>query len=203
MKSATRLLATVGLASMISVGLVSTAQAEDGPTTDELLQQCDGADYCEFTPTSKEQFLTPAEQVSPMSPNCNNSIVDLAANWTQTKGTSDSLGGSVTATVGVFDLFEASLEVNYNHTWTNTDTKGGILTIHIAPGELGYVTRTTPMTRVTGTYELHFGDRYEGHYYWYTAPITVEGPDPARVADEIVQGHTRPMTPEERARFCT
>jgi hypothetical protein len=193
MKSATRLLATVALTSLVSIGLVSTAHADDAPTTEELLEKCDGADFCEFTPTSNEPFLTDSERVSPMSPNCNTSIVDLQANWSQTKGSSDSVGGSVTASSGVMGLFEASIEVNYNHTWTNTDTKGGMLTIHIAPGELGYVTRSTPMSRVKGTYELHF---------WFTPEVTVEGPDPARIADEVVQGHTRTMTDSERDLYC-
>lgn len=203
-KSAMRLLAIVGIASLFSVVFTTGAYAEDvPPTTEQLLEKCDGADYCEFTPTSNEPFLSPAEQVSPMSPNCNNSIVDLQADWSQTKGSSDSVGGSVTASSGVMGLFEASIEIRYDHAWTNTDSKGGRLTIHIAPGELGFVTRATPMSRVTGTYELHFGDRLAGHYFWFTPPVTVEGPDPARVADEVVQGRTRAMTPEENALYCS
>lgn len=201
-KPALRLLTTVALSSVFSIGLVSTAHADEAPSTDELLSKCDGADFCEFTPTSSEPFLTDSERVSPMSPNCNTSVVDLAANWSKTTGSSDSVGGSVTASSGVMGLFEASIEVNYNHTWTNTDTKGGLLTIHIAPGELGYVTRATPMTRVKGTYELHFADKLDGHYYWFTPEVTVEGPDPDRIADEVVQGHTRTMTAEEHDLYC-
>ncbi|MBC7633391.1 hypothetical protein [Aeromicrobium sp.] len=203
MKSVVRPVAVLGIASIFATMSASGAHAEDAPSTEELLQKCDGADYCEFTPTSNEPFLSKSEQVSPMSPNCNQSIVDLQADWSQTKGSSDSVGGSVTASSGVMGLFEASIEINYNHTWTTTDTKGGRLTVHIGPNELGYVTRATPMSRVTGTYELHFGDRLDGHYYWFTPPVTVEGPDPARVADEVVQGHTRPMSPEETALYCS
>ncbi|WP_256041454.1 hypothetical protein [Cryobacterium sp. SO1] len=178
------------------------AMAEDTPTTEELLAQCESADFCEFTPTSNELYVTEAEQVSPLSPNCDPDVVDFQANWSQTKGTTDSVGGSVTASAKVMEVFEVSVEANYSHAWTSTSTTGGFLTLHVPEGNIGYITKATAMNRVTGTYELHFSDRYYGHYYWYTAPVTIEGPDTTRPSSEVIQGHNKVMSADERAQFC-
>ena len=187
---------------LLTVIPVSAAQAADTPTTEELLALCATADYREFTPTSNEPFVNDPEQVSPVAPNCDLYIVDLWSNWSQTKGSSDSVGGSVTGSASAFDLFMTAFEIDYSHEWTSTKTFGSALTLHVPPGNIGYVTRAAAMNRVTGYYELHFANRSYGHYYWYTAPMTLEGLDITRPSSEVVQPHNRPMTDSERTQFC-
>jgi len=196
-------LGTAGIGALLLALLpAASASAEETPTTEQLLAECETADYCEFTPTSNELYVTEPEQVSPLSPNCDPSVVDFQANWSQTKGSTDSIGGSVTAKTGVMGLFEASFEANYSHAWTATSTTGGFLTLHVPEGNIGYITKATAMNRVTGTYEIHFGDRFYGHYYWYTAPVTIDGPDTTRPSSEVIQGHNQLMSDTERAQFC-
>lgn len=204
MKTARITLVAAAIGSLLlSVIPMSAAQAADTPTTEELLALCATADYCKFTPTSNEPFVSDPEQVSPVAPNCDPYIVDLWSNWSQTKGSSDSVGGSVTASASAFGVFTTAFEINYSHEWTSSNTTGNSLTLHVPQGNIGYVTRAAAMNRVTGTYELHFGDRFHGHYYWYTAPVTIEGPDTTRPSSEVVQPHNRPMTDSERAQFCS
>ncbi|MYQ76040.1 hypothetical protein GTW64_02920 [Streptomyces sp. SID4923] len=50
-------------------------------------------------------------------------------------------------------------------------------TVNVRPGEVGRVIREAQMQRVRGTYELHFPDRFYGHYYWYV-PFEATGPLP-------------------------
>ncbi|MGW1863658.1 hypothetical protein [Streptomyces collinus] len=49
-----------------------------------------------------------------------------------------------------------------------------------------------------GTYELIFGKRFHGHYYWYV-PFEATGP-----ADRpsTKSQRSRPMTPQERKTYC-
>ncbi|MGX9899498.1 hypothetical protein ACW0JT_05660 [Arthrobacter sp. SA17] len=202
-----RLFKAAGMASAAALLLTllpaTAAMAADGPTTEELLALCEEADHCEFVPVSSERYTTEQKPVSPLSPNCGPGIVDLQSNWTETTGSSDTVGGSITAKSGVlFGLFEASVEANYNHQWTRSDTKGGFVTVHVAPFSIGYVTKSTAMERVTGYYKMNFGERKWGHYYWNTANVTIEGPDKNGIASELVQGHTPAMTSEERALHC-
>ncbi|WP_247041476.1 hypothetical protein [Arthrobacter rhizosphaerae] len=181
----------------------TAAMAAEGPTTEELLAACEGADHCEFVPVSSERYTTDVKLVSPMSPNCGPGVVDLQSNWTETTGSSDTVGGSITAKSGVlFGLFEASIEANYNHQWSRSDSKGGFVMVHVPALSIGYVTKSTAMERVKGYYKMNFSERRWDHYYWTTSTVTVEGPDKNGIGNEIVQGHTRPMTNEELALHC-
>ena len=181
----------------------TAAMAAEGPTTEELLAACEGADHCEFVPDSSERYTTDLKLVSPMSPNCGPGVVDLQSNWSETTGSSDTVGGAITVKSGVlFGLFEASVEANYNHQWSRSDSRGGFVTVHVPALSIGYVTKSTAMERVKGHYKMNFGERRWDHYYWTTSTVTVEGPDKNGIGNEIVQGHTRPMTNEERALYC-
>jgi hypothetical protein len=178
------------------------AMAADGPSTQELLAACEGADHCEFVPVSSEKYTASQKLVSPMSPNCGPGVVDLQSNWTETTGSSDTVGGSITAKSGVFGLFEASVEANYNHQWNRSNSTGGFVMVHVPAQSIGYVTKSTAMERVNGYYKMNFGERRWDHYSWTTSGVSVDGPDKNGIGNEIVQGHTRPMTSGERTQYC-
>lgn len=69
----------------------------------------------------------------------------------------------------------------------------------VRPGEVGWVTREPRTRSVKGTYELHFPDRFYGHYIWYV-PFEATGPKPD--APSTKTQHTRPMTDQEKAQHC-
>lgn len=187
---------------LLTVFPVSAAQAADTPTTEELLALCATADYCKFTPTSNEPFVSDQEVVSTPVANCDRRPVDAWINWSQTKTNSDSVGGSITGSADILEIYKVAIEVNYNHTWTTSQTSGSAVTVHIPQGNIGYVTKATAMSRVTGTWELHFANRFYGHYYWYTAPVTIEGPDTTQPNSGIVLPHNGPMTDSQRTLYC-
>ena len=203
MKTVRITLVAVAIGSLLlSVMPMSAAQAADTPTTEELLAQCAMADYCQFTPTNNEQFLSDPEMAAPRVPNCYPGVVDSWTSWSNTKSTSDSVGGSVTGSVDIFEVYKAAFAVTYNHEWTSSQTTGSALTLHVPQGNIGYVTTATVMSRVTGTWELHFANRFYGHYYWYTAPVSVEGPDSALQNSGVILPYNRPMTDSERITNC-
>ncbi|MET7935156.1 hypothetical protein [Streptomyces sp. NPDC005322] len=61
------------------------------------------------------------------------------------------------------------------------------------------MTREPRTQSVKGTYELHFPDRFYGHYIWYV-PFEATGPTPD--APSTKTQHTRAMTDREKARHC-
>jgi uncharacterized membrane protein len=67
--------------------------------------------------------------------------------------------------------------------------------VDVRPGEKGWVERAPKMQKVTGQYEMHFGDPYYGHYIWYL-DFTADGPMPGSTGD-IVQ-KTAAMTDQEK-----
>jgi hypothetical protein len=177
------------------------ASAEDGPTARELLDKCDnGTDVCLFHPDAAPTVsMGEAHQVGDSAFNCTGDIQRSTVGWSDTTGESNSLGVSLSAEYGFAEVFKMTIETSYQHTWESSHTESEQTNIDVRPGEVGWVTREAQMQRVTGTYELHFGDPFYGHYYWYV-PFDATGPLPD--APSTKTQHTRAMTDDERAQHC-
>ncbi len=193
-------LATVGGA-VLAPTAAQAAPAEDKPTIRELLMKCDnGSDVCVFHPDGPPQVsMGPAHQVGAAAYNCTQDMQRSAVGWSDTTGESNSVGISMSAEYGFTEVFKVTIEASYEHTWSSSHTESGTTYIDVRPGEVGWVTREAQLQTVSGTYELHFPDRYYGHYYWY-APFTATGPMPD--APSTKTQHTRPMTDREHADHC-
>lgn len=151
------------------------ASADSVPSTADLLAACSWADYCQFHPQSYWTYIGPAHQVGPTVFNCGSVTDSQTINWSDTTGSSNSVGVSVSGSVKFAEVFEAEIQASYGHTWTTSHTDGGSDTVNVPPFHNGWITRGTAKQEATGWYELHFGSRYYGHYIWYIHDYTESG----------------------------
>ncbi|MFC9602184.1 hypothetical protein ACFTTN_01790 [Streptomyces niveus] len=179
----------------------SAQAADEQPTIRELLDKCDnGTDLCVFHPSGPpEESMGEAHQVGDSAFNCTADLQRSTVGWSDTTGESNSVGVSLSAEVGFAEVFKVSIETNYSHTWESSHTESEQTNVDVRPGEVGWVTREAQMQRVSGQYELHFEDKFYGHYYWYV-PFDATGPLPD--APSTKTQHTRPMTDQERSEHC-
>lgn len=191
-------LVTAGSAVLSAPG---TALAEDQPTIRELLDKCDnGTDSCVFHPDGAAEIsMGESHQVGDLAFNCTPDSQTTTVGWSDTTGESNSVGVSLTAEYGFSLVFKMSITATYGHTWESSHTESELTAVNVRPGEVGWVTREAQMQHVSGTYELHFPDRFYGHYYWYV-PFDATGPMPD--APSTKTQHTRAMTDQERADHC-
>lgn len=200
-----RLRISVLLAALATVGAAvlapTSAQAEETPTIRQLLMKCDnGSDVCIFHPDGPPQvFMGPAHQVGDSAYNCTQDTQRSSVAWSDTTGETNSVGISLSLEYGFSEVFKASIETSYEHTWSSSHTESESTWIDVRPGEVGWITREAQLQRYSGTYELHFGSPYYGHYYWYV-PFSATGPMPD--APSTKTQHTRAMTGTERAQHC-
>lgn len=190
-------LATAGTAALAP----GVAQAEEQPTTRELLEKCNnGTDSCVFHPDSApEDSMGEPHQVGDSAYNCTEDLQRSTVGWSDTTGESTSVGLSLSTEAGFADVFKVTLEASYNQSWESSHTETDSTNVDVRPGEVGRVTREAPMQKVSGQYELHFEDRFYGHYIWYV-PFEATGPKPD--ASSTKTQHTRPMTDQEKSEHC-
>ncbi|MFI8849090.1 hypothetical protein [Streptomyces sp. 891-h] len=197
---------SVMLAALVTAGSAAlapgVAQADDNPpTVRELLDKCDnGTDVCVFHPDGPPRdSMGEAHQVGDSAYNCTKDLQRSTVGWSDTTSESNSVGVSLSAEYGFAEVFKVSIETNYSHTWESSHTESAQTNIDVRPGEVGWVTREAQLQTVSGKYEMHFPDRFHGHYIWYV-PFEATGPKPD--APSTKTQHTRPMTDEEKAQHC-
>lgn len=191
-------LATAGAAAFTP----TVAQAEDDPPTQrELLDKCDnGTDLCEFHPEGQpEDSMGEAHQVGDNAYNCTGDPQRSAVGWQDTDTETNSVGISMGAEYGFSEVFKVSIEAKYEHGWENSHTESDQTWVEVKPEEVGWVTREAAMQKVKGRYEMHFPDKFHGHYIWYV-PFEATGPKPD--ANSTKTQHTRPMTDQEKKDHC-
>jgi hypothetical protein len=196
--------AVAGTGLLTAAGLAMaapSASAEDTPTGRELLDQCDnGTDTCDFHPSgAPEEYTGAGHQVGETAFNCTPDLQRSTVNWSDTTGESNSFGVSLSAEVGFSEVFKVTIETSYQHTWESSHTEGQATNVDVRPGEKGWIERAPKMQKVHGTYEMHFGDPYYGHYIWYQ-DFDADGPLPGSTGD--ITQHTAAMTDQERTEHC-
>lgn len=152
----------------------AAAADEAPPTNQELMDRCEGADYCEFHP-SGENIAQGDWALAGTAENCAADSQTRTIGWTRTEGETNSMGISMSATAGVKGIFEATVETSYGHTWSWEETNSNSIDQEVSPGKAVSIYVAPDRSTVTGEWELHFGDPYKGHYYWYV-PATVSAP---------------------------
>ncbi|MEU6285385.1 hypothetical protein, partial [Streptomyces sp. NPDC047028] len=150
--------------------------ANDTPTPAELLAQCNnGTDKCVFHPSgAAETVAGDSHQVGDSTFNCTRLTQRSGVGWSDTVEESNSLGLATTTGVGTGTELPGwkvsltfSVTVSYEHTWKHASTTSATTFVDVRPNSVGWVTRVPDLQRVKGTYELIFGKRFHGHYYWY------------------------------------
>ncbi|MGW1895080.1 hypothetical protein ACWCP6_33295 [Streptomyces sp. NPDC002004] len=195
--------------STAALGIVATAAlpaaADDGPTRDQLMADCSsGAGKCTFnSPELGKAYLGDFRQVSDSLYNCSSSPATQSMTWSDTVGSTDSVGVSVSVGGTIAELINVSVTATYDHTWSTSHTDGGSLSMSVRPGEVGWISRAQVMQQVSGTWQTHYDSPQWGHYYWFI-PDTVTGPAPNGTDGKknAVIVKSRKMTSAER-RSCS
>jgi hypothetical protein len=207
MKMRTRTRAAVLLAALATMGCTALApsaqadEAEEKPTTRELLDKCDnGTDTCVFHPEgAPTDSMGKGHQVGDSAFNCTRDLQRTSIAWADTTGETNTLGVSLTAEYGFSKIFKVSFQTSYDHSWETSHTETDTTNVDVRPGQVGWVTREPQMQSVKGTYELHFPDRFYGHYIWY---VPFEATGPKSDAPSTKTQHVRRMTAKEKAQHC-
>lgn len=158
-----------------TAGRVAPNDHEGLPTVAELMALCDGADYCEFHPAS-ENISQGQWALAGTAANCAADSQTRTISWTRTEGETNTMGISMSATAGVKGIFEATVEATYGHDWSWEETNSNSIEQTVSPGKAVSIYLAPDRSTVTGQWELHFGDRYKGHYYWYVDNAMVSAP---------------------------
>jgi hypothetical protein len=196
--------ALIGLGTLLLAGVVASvttvAMAEESPpTTMELLDKCgNGADFCEFHIEGPARtYFAALEEARGDAPNCSSTESAMKIMWEKTTTSTNSIGVSLKVSWGPTKVFESSFKVAYQHEWIHSTTDRETNTVNVPPKHVGHIYVAREMEEVSGKYELHFGSRFHGHYYWYV-PMTVTSPK-ANSAKNVV-GQSFPMTDEQRSK---
>lgn len=163
-----------------SVGRLSAGteiSAQGGPTVRELLEKCNhGTDYCGFHPRGDLNVYRGEYRLAGGATNCTPDRVSRWIDWSSSEYTMNNVGIEMSAEGGFGAAFKVGFRVSYNREWGWSTTKADRVIAEISPYRAVNV-QTAPMKQtVSGDYELHFGYKYYGHYYWYVYNVQVTGP---------------------------
>ncbi|WP_105968149.1 hypothetical protein [Streptomyces geranii] len=178
-----------------------SASADTDPGPARLLQACNNheTDVCEFHPQSYTSYIGPIHTVGDLLYNCGRNVNTTTVNWTDTTGSTNSVGVSLGASMEIEKIFKIEIETTYTHTWLTSHTTGQTTTINVSPGDVGWIKRGTAKQQATGWWEIHFGKRFYGHYIWYINNYKESGPTGKT---GFVAPDDRVMTSAERSSHC-
>ncbi|MFE3328458.1 hypothetical protein [Streptomyces sp. NPDC059176] len=179
MRYGSRLLTATAAACGIAISITSPAAAAEQPTRELLRADCaSGVGKCTFnSPRLGEAYLGAFHQVSNSLYNCSSSDATQSMTWSDTVGSTDSLGVSVTVGGKIADIVNLSVTTSYSHTWSSSHAESSSLNMTVKPGEVGWISRAQVMQKVSGTWQTHYDSPKWGHYYWFFGD-TITGPAP-------------------------
>ncbi|WP_316752344.1 hypothetical protein [Streptomyces herbicida] len=196
-----RMLALSAAALGMVAAIAAPASADDQPTRAQLIADCDsGAGKCTFNePQLGEAYLGDFHRVSDSLYNCSTSPATQSMTWSDTVGSTDSAGVSVTVGGKIADIIDVSVTATYSHTWSSSHSETSSVNMTVKPGEVGWIARAQVMQTVSGTWQTHYDDRKWGHYFWFV-PDVVTGPAPNGTDGQsnAVVVKSRKMTAKEK-----
>ncbi|MBP2478546.1 hypothetical protein JOF53_007418 [Crossiella equi] len=159
-----------GLAMAVLPGTAS-ATHEGSPGGGQLLGECDRnrTDLCEFRPSGNMTLFWGQRQLAGSSTNCTNFNQTRVVRYEASSGTRNTFGVELSATVKVKQVFETSVKTSYQREWSMQETTADELRQDVGKKSRVMIYATKQQAQVNGTWELHFGKRYYGHYYWYVS----------------------------------
>ncbi|SFB31129.1 hypothetical protein SAMN05216266_10846 [Amycolatopsis marina] len=186
-----RLGATFAIAALAAGAMLSpgVAAAEDQPTVRQLLEQCEQGrtDVCEFHPSGSPEVYRGSYQLAGGSQNCSPGKSTRVIRWESSQTTTNSVGVTISAKATLGEVFEVGFETSYQREWSWTTSKADEIRHELGPYQAVDIFAAPMRQKVRGTYEMHFGDRYYGHYYWYVHNVVIDGPDSNPAWDVKVQ----------------
>ncbi|MFE6610910.1 hypothetical protein [Amycolatopsis sp. NPDC057786] len=154
-------------ASLTTLTGVASANHAGQPTRQQLMNKCAGADYCEFKPQGGMQVFGGPNMLAGSSTNCTNFNQTRVIRWESTSGTTNTFGVEISAGVTLGEIFELSIKSSFQREWSWTDTKADEIRQDVGKKSRVDIYAQKQQTRVDGQWEIHFGSRYYGHYYWF------------------------------------
>lgn len=155
----------------------SPMSAQGGPTIRELLDKCkNGADYCTFHPSGSPNVYRGDYRLAGGATNCSWDKITRWVEWSASEHTTNSIGVEMSAEGGIGEVFKVSFKASYGREWGWSSTKTDKVQAEVSPRRAINVFSAPMKQTVRGTYELHFGYKYYGHYYWYVRNVEVTGP---------------------------
>ncbi|GAA3021154.1 hypothetical protein GCM10010484_07420 [Actinokineospora globicatena] len=113
--------------------------------------------------TKYPAHLAPVACVSLLVKNGTPNNATYSRAWNQTVGWQNTVGGSVSVSVqvgvslGIKAQVTTQIQANYAHSWIGSEAVTDTVSITLAPGEYGWVTRAALVKKVTGTWTLDIG----------------------------------------------
>ncbi|KKM47001.1 hypothetical protein VT73_00870 [Rathayibacter toxicus] len=104
--------------------------------------------------------------------NCSNSLVTRVIRYDAVSATSNSWGNETSGTLGV--ILSRTISSAYGHEFSTSESKSDEIRMEAKPHTGAKIYIGKEKTRIRGHWEMHFGSRFYGHYYWYLHD-TVEG----------------------------
>ncbi|GHE03197.1 hypothetical protein [Streptomyces alanosinicus] len=205
MRHGGRMLALTAAALGMVAAIAAPASADDQPTRARLIADCDsGEGKCTFNdPKLGQAFLGDFHRVSDSLYNCSTSAATQSMTWSDTVGSTDSAGVSVTAGGKIAGIIDLSVTATYSHTWSSSHSETSSVNMTVKPGEVGWISRAQVMQTVSGTWQTHYDDPKWGHYFWFV-PDVITGPAPNGTdgRSNAVVVKSRKMTAKEK-RSCS
>lgn len=172
-----KLIAAATSAVAMALLIAPAAHADDGPTVRELLEKCgNGADFCEFRPTGEPDVHRGEYKLAGGATNCTPDKITRWVEWSASQHTTNSVGMEMSAEFGIGEAFKVGYKASFGQEWGWSSTKTDKVQAEVGPHRAISVHSAPLKETVRGTYELHFGDRFHGHYYWYVHNVEVTGP---------------------------
>ncbi|MFE7277810.1 hypothetical protein [Streptomyces sp. NPDC057623] len=200
-----------GAALAASSALVATTAtfataADTMPTEQELLSQCrTTADYCKFDAQSLDGGqVGKKHQVGATVYNCGGTV-HRTWSWSETAGSSTNANISATLASALWEPISVSATAAFGKTFDRSHTTTVSVDYTMEPYHKAWVTRGTGYQTIEGDWELHFGKRYHGHYYWYDKGYQTKVEDPkggweaynyVTMTDAEIQSHCNTTNPK-------
>ncbi|WP_146077032.1 hypothetical protein [Rathayibacter rathayi] len=148
--------------------IAPAANADGFVSSADLLDRCDKGepDSCVFHP-GRIETVDDAPRVAGSDTNCTNFTSTRVIRYEAITGTSNSWQADINAGSRLGEIFEAGLHGVGHHEWQWTNSAGDEVRQDIGPHSAVTIWASKQSTRVNGTWEIHFGHRYQGHYIWY------------------------------------
>lgn len=168
MKRLLRTFLVIVLAVPATLVVAPSASADGGPSSAELLELCNRGvpDSCVFH-SSRLETVDDEPRVAGSDTNCTAFESTRVIRFDAVSGTTNSWGVDVNAGTKLGAAFEAGLSGSIQHQWLWSDGTGDEVRQDVGPHSAVRIWASKESTRVTGTWEIHFGYRYQGHYIRY------------------------------------
>jgi hypothetical protein len=152
----------------------------------------DNAASCAFTPTSEQEFESPAHQVGNALINNTDEEQETEIRVEDTVGSSNSVGVDMKLGGKLFKVVEVAITGKYEHEWSTEHTFEQSVTVHCPPRSKCWISATSPMLRDTGNFTIKLGNTT-----WNLTGVYFDSPNPN--GNGAYQVDSRPLTPSERA----